>query len=53
MNSKQKGNGLCSELKKVIPRLEQNRDGRVPNMNKNFVHAYYCVNALRLCGMCT
>ena len=53
MNLKQKGNSLCSELKKVIPRLEQNKDGRVPNMNKKFVHACYCVNALRLRGVRT
>ena len=54
MNSKQKVNGLCSELKKVIPRLEQNCDGRVPDMNiKNFVHACYCVDTLRLRGVHT
>ena len=51
MNSKQKVNGLCSELKKLIPRLEQNWDGQVPNMNKKFVPACYCVSALRLHGV--
>ena len=51
MSLKQKINGLCSELKKVIPRIEQNWGDRVPNMNKNFVPACYCVSALRLCGV--
>ena len=54
MSLKQKINGLCSELKKVIPRLEHNWGDRVPNMNKmKFVHACYCVGALRLCGVHT
>ena len=43
MSLKQKINGLCSELKKVIPRLEQNWGDRVPNMN-----AKYCA-CLLLC----
>ena len=51
MSSKKKVKGLCSELKKAIPRLEQNWNGRVPNMNKKFVPACYCVSALRLRGM--
>ena len=54
MNSKQKVNGLCCELKKVIPRLEQNWDGRVLDTNtKNFVHACYCVDIMRLRGVHT
>ena len=55
MSLKQKINGLCSELKKVIPRLEQIWGDRVPNMNqkKKIVHACYCVGALRLCGVHT
>ena len=53
MSLKQKINGLCSELKKVIPRLEQNWGNRVPNMNKIFVFACYCVSALRLRGVHT
>ena len=36
MSLTQKINGLCSELKKVIPRLELNLGDRVPNMNKKF-----------------
>ena len=51
MNSKQKVNCWCSELKKLIPRLEQNWDGRVPNMNKKVVPACHCVSALRLHGV--
>ena len=51
MSSKQEVNGLSSELKKVIPRLEQNWDGWVPNMKKRFVPACYCVSALRLLGV--
>ena len=34
MSLKHKSNGLCSELKEVIPKLELNWGDRVPNMNK-------------------
>ena len=54
MSLKQQINDLYSELKKMIPRLEQSWDDRVPKMkNKKFVHACYCIDALRLCGVHT
>ena len=43
---KQKINGLCSELKKVIPRLEHNWGDRVPNMNKNFLRMLVIVTCI-------